>query len=83
MPRYVAFLRAINLGGARMVKMDFLRQLFESLGFDEVETFIASGNVVFSTKRQSSSQPLERKIEKNFWKNWATTSRSSSEQALR
>jgi uncharacterized protein (DUF1697 family) len=63
MPRYVAFLRAINLGGARMVKMDFLRQLFESLGFDEVETFIASGNVVFSTKRQSSSQTLERKIE--------------------
>ena len=64
MPRYVAFLRAINLGGARMVKMDFLRQLFESLGFDEVETFIASRNVVFSTKRQSRSQTLERKIGK-------------------
>jgi len=66
MPRYVAFLRAINLGGARMVKMDFLRQLFESLGFDKVETFIASGNVVFGTKRPRSSQTLERKIEKKI-----------------
>src|SRR5438132_5812454 len=66
MSRYVAFLRAINLGGARMVKMDFLRRLFESLGFDQVATFIASGNVVFSTKRQSSSQVLERKIEKKL-----------------
>ncbi len=66
MPRYVAFLRAINLGGARMVKMDFLRQLFESLGFDQVETFIASGNVVFSTKRQSSCQALEKRIEKKL-----------------
>ena len=39
MTRYVAFLRAINVGG-HVVKMDHLRQLFESLGFSSVETFI-------------------------------------------
>jgi uncharacterized protein (DUF1697 family) len=62
MPRFVAFLRAINLGGARTVKMDFLRQLFESAHFSDVETFIASGNVVFKT-RAKSNKALERKIE--------------------
>ncbi len=48
MPRYFAFLRGINVGGHR-VKMDRLRELVESLGFKHVETFIASGNVIFSS----------------------------------
>jgi uncharacterized protein (DUF1697 family) len=48
MPRYIAFLRAINVGG-HTVKMDRLREIFESLGLANVETFIASGNVVFET----------------------------------
>ena len=48
MPKTIAFLRAINVGGHN-VKMEQLRALFEQLGFDAVETFIASGNVVFET----------------------------------
>ena len=48
MPRYFAFLRGINVGGHR-VKMDRLRELTEALGFEQVETFIASGNVIFSS----------------------------------
>ena len=48
MTRMIAFLRAINVGG-HTVKMETLRRLFQSLGFTEVETFIASGNVLFST----------------------------------
>ncbi len=44
--RYIAYLRAINVGG-RTVKMAALRDLFESLGYRDVETFIASGNVIF------------------------------------
>ena len=61
MPKYVAFLRAINVGG-HTVKMEYLRALFETLGFANVETFIASGNVIFdSTSR--STRALERKIE--------------------
>src|SRR5689334_5817619 len=62
MPRYIALLRAINVGGHNTVKMDFLRQLFESLGFSKVETFIASGNVVFETKSKNA-KALERKTE--------------------
>ena len=61
MPRYIAFLRAINVGG-RNVKMDLLCSLFESLGFANVEPFIASGNIVFDA-RSKSPQTLERKIE--------------------
>lgn len=51
--RYFAFLRAINVGGHN-IKMDILRSLFESLGLTGVETFIASGNVIFES---SSSDP--------------------------
>lgn len=61
MTKYIAFLRAINVGGHN-VKMDELKKLFESLGFSNVETFIASGNVIFETP--SSDMPkLEKKIE--------------------
>jgi uncharacterized protein (DUF1697 family) len=61
MPKYVAFLRAINVGG-HTVKMDHLRRLFEEMGFTGVETFIASGNVIFEAA-DKSSKAVERKIE--------------------
>lgn len=61
MPRYVAFLRAINVGG-HVVRMNVLRDQFEALGFADVETFIASGNVLFSSRSKSVAD-LERKIE--------------------
>ena len=61
MPRYVAFLRAINVGG-HVVKMNVLREQFEALGFADVETFIASGNVLFSSRAKTVAA-LERKIE--------------------
>jgi uncharacterized protein (DUF1697 family) len=60
MSRYVAFLRAINVGG-HVVKMETLRSLFEGLGFAEVETFIASGNVIFRTGEQNT-QSIEAQI---------------------
>ncbi|HEU4324128.1 MAG TPA: DUF1697 domain-containing protein [Roseiflexaceae bacterium] len=49
MPRYVALLGGINVGGHR-VKMTDLRALFEALGFADVSTFIASGNVIFEAE---------------------------------
>jgi uncharacterized protein (DUF1697 family) len=61
MTKHIAFLRAINVGG-HTVKMDALRQLFESLGFSNVETFIASGNVIFEAKA-GNTKTLEKKIE--------------------
>lgn len=50
MTRCVAFLRAINVGGHR-VSMEELRRHFVSMSFKEVETFIASGNVLFAVPR--------------------------------
>jgi len=61
MPRYIALLRAINVGG-HTVKMDVLRQHFEALGLTQVETFINSGNVIF-TARAGRAGSLEKKIE--------------------
>ena len=49
MPRFIAFLRAINVGGHN-VTMKELRGLFEALGLKSVETFIASGNVIFESR---------------------------------
>lgn len=62
MPRHVAFLRAINVGG-HTVKMDRLRLLFEDLGLARVETFIASGNVLFDAPARGIAT-LERRIER-------------------
>ena len=61
MPRYIAFLRAINVGG-RNATMQNLRSVFESLGFSEVETFIASGNMIFSS-RSTDVRALTARIE--------------------
>lgn len=61
MPKYIAFLRAINVGG-HTVKMDHLRQLFIDMGFIGVETFIASGNVIFKTP-ENDLPALESRIE--------------------
>ncbi len=61
MTRYFAFLRAINVGG-HVVKVDRLRQIFESLGVSSVETFIASGNVIFESTSKSV-RILEKRIE--------------------
>ena len=66
MPKLFAFLRAINVGG-HVVKMDQLRDFFIALGFINVETFIASGNVIFESKSKNPSA-LERKIENHLAK---------------
>ena len=59
--RYVAFLRAINVG-KRRVKMDLLRDVFVAGGFENVTTYIASGNVIFDT----DAPPLPAKLEGAF-----------------
>ena len=66
MPRFFAFLRAINVGGHN-VTMEKLRGLFEALGHKDVETFIASGNVIFASKSKDRGA-LERKIENSLRK---------------
>jgi uncharacterized protein (DUF1697 family) len=62
--RYIAFLRAINVGG-HIVKMERLRVLFEEMGLAKVETFIASGNVIFESSSKNE-EALRKKIEKQL-----------------
>jgi uncharacterized protein (DUF1697 family) len=67
--RYVALLRGINIGGATMVKMEELRNIFEALGFKNVKTYINSGNVGFDCRRTSEAKlcgAIEMAIEEKF-----------------
>jgi uncharacterized protein (DUF1697 family) len=48
--RYIALLRGINVGGNNLIKMIELRSSFAEMGFGDVETYIQSGNVIFSSK---------------------------------
>jgi uncharacterized protein (DUF1697 family) len=66
MARLFAFLRAINVGG-HTVAMPKLKGIFEGLGLADVETFIASGNVIFRSPSKSLGT-LERKIETDLQK---------------
>ena len=50
MPRYVALLRAVNVGGTGKLPMTELTAMCLDAGFADVQTYIASGNVVFSSK---------------------------------
>ena len=51
MTGYVALLRAVNVGGTGKLPMSALKALCEAAGFEEVRTYIASGNVVFESRR--------------------------------
>jgi uncharacterized protein (DUF1697 family) len=59
MTRYAAFLRGVNLG-KRTVKSAELKAAFEAMGFDNVKTLLASGNVLFDAR---ASKGLQGKIE--------------------
>jgi uncharacterized protein (DUF1697 family) len=62
MQTYISMLRGINVGGHKSIKMDQLRKSFEALGFEQVKTYIQSGNVVFGGGKLSTAA-LSRKIE--------------------
>jgi uncharacterized protein (DUF1697 family) len=55
MTRYVALLRAVNLGSRNKVSMADLRALFAALGFEDVSTYVQSGNVVFRGRGTAAS----------------------------
>ena len=54
--RHIALLRGINVGGNRIIKMADLREIFVAAGAHDVETYIVSGNVVFSHPRPSAAR---------------------------
>lgn len=61
--RYVALLRGINVGGNNIIKMTALKASFEALGFGNVVTYIASGNVLFDSPKVDPKL-LAAKLEK-------------------
>lgn len=63
MGQYVALLRGINVGGKNLIKMSDLKACFETLGFEDVRTYIQSGNVLFRTAAAAQAK-LTEQIEK-------------------
>ena len=69
--RYLALLRGVNVGGKNLVKMADLRSAFEGMGFEEVATYIASGNVLFRAPRQKR-ESLAARIESELSRRYGT-----------
>ncbi|MBE0571634.1 MAG: DUF1697 domain-containing protein [Ignavibacteriaceae bacterium] len=61
MKKFIALLRGINVSGQRLIKMSDLKILFEKVGFNGVETYLQSGNVIFTSK-ETSTEKLSLKI---------------------
>lgn len=68
MTRYVAFLRAINVGGTKLIKMDHLAEMFAAAGCRNVRTYIQSGNVVFDSG-STNARTLVRRIGRTLQQN--------------
>jgi uncharacterized protein (DUF1697 family) len=69
MPVVISMLRGVNLGAHRRIKMDALRDLYASLKLRDPQTYVQSGNVVFSTEERDLlqlSQRIEKAIERGF-----------------
>jgi uncharacterized protein (DUF1697 family) len=77
----VALLRGVNVGGKSRVPMKELRELFESLGLEDVRTLIQSGNVIFRASSKPSASMLEAAIAERFSVTSPVVLRTSSELA--
>ena len=71
---FVALLRGVNVGGNNMISMSALKKSFEALGFNDVSTYINSGNIIFKSK-EADARKLESKIEKMLSKEYQLDSR--------
>ncbi len=81
MPTHIALLRAINVGGTGKLPMAELRKLCEAAGFRDVRTYIASGNLVFSSPLTTAKAKatLERLLTKRLGKPWHAVFRTKQE----
>ena len=82
MPRYIALLRGINLGGNNQMKMSDLKAVFEECGFENVVTYINSGNLAFDAKKTAEAklvQKIEDGVEAKFGKRVDVMVREQSE----
>ncbi len=53
---YISILRGINVSGQKLIKMEALKKMYENLAFENVQTYIQSGNVIFLTKSKNTSE---------------------------
>jgi uncharacterized protein (DUF1697 family) len=65
---YIALLRGINVGGKNLIKMPELKEALETIGLNEVQTYIQSGNVIFKSGEEEATLQviIENKIETVF-----------------
>jgi uncharacterized protein (DUF1697 family) len=69
METYIALLRGINVSGHNMVKMELLRSFLKELDFENITTYINSGNILFQSKLTDTAlleQLIHEKIEEKF-----------------
>ena len=83
MGSFVALLRAVNVGGTGKLPMSDLKGICEELGFAAVRTFIASGNVVFTSRKSEAAikAALEKRLEAYAGKPVGVVVRSAAEMA--
>ncbi|WP_159470575.1 DUF1697 domain-containing protein [Dyadobacter sp. 3J3] len=70
MQTYIAILRGINVSGHNMIKMADLKTMFETLPFENIRTYIQSGNIVFNAK-PGNDQDLEKQIHDTIQKTFS------------
>ena len=83
MGSFVALLRAVNVGGTGKLPMSDLKEICEELGFEAVRTYIASGNVVFTSRKSEAAikAALEKRLEAYAGKPVGVLVRSAAEMA--
>lgn len=84
---YLALLRGINVSGKKIIKMEYLRKLMGDAGYNNVKTYIQSGNIVFESTEKSKdkvAKTIEALIEKNYGFDVTVfvTDKKSVEQAI-
>ena len=82
MNHYISLLHGINVGGQRRIRMEELRALYESLNFNNVRTYLQSGNVIFDSHKSSISgltNTIETAIEQTFGFSVTTLIRTKKE----
>ena len=82
METYIAILRGINVGGHNKIKMADLKSAMEKAGFEDVTTFIQSGNIIFNKKVTDEKEPdrqVEALISKRFGINVPVIIRSNTD----
>jgi uncharacterized protein (DUF1697 family) len=83
MTAFVALLRAVNVGGTGKLAMSELKAMCEELGFTQVQTYIASGNVVFASRKSEAAikAALEKRLESHAGKGVGVLVRNAAEMA--